>query len=90
MNWREKYKDKIVTADEAVKCVKSGDNVVVGQTNGVSVLLIEALCRRSNELRDVSFYSSLGWKGEAYLDEKYRGNFTHMAEFAYDKARAII
>jgi 4-hydroxybutyrate CoA-transferase len=87
MNWREKYKDKIVTADEAVKCVKSGDKIVVGQTNGISVLLIEALCRRADELQGVSFYSSLGWKGEAYLDEKYHGKFTHMAEFVYDKAR---
>ena len=83
----KKYKDKIVTADEAVKCVKSGDKIVVGQTNGISVLLIEAVCRRLIELQGVSFYSSLGWKGEAYLDEKYHGKFTHMAEFVYDKAR---
>ncbi|MDP2853056.1 MAG: acetyl-CoA hydrolase/transferase C-terminal domain-containing protein [Smithellaceae bacterium] len=87
MNWREKYKDKIVTADEAVKCVNSGDSVLIGQTNGVSVLLIEAACRRANELRDIKFYSSLGWKGEAYLDEKYRGSFIHMSEFAYPGAR---
>jgi len=87
MNWREKYKDKIVTPDEAVKCIKSGDKVVVGQTNGISTLLVEAMCRRSDELKGVCVYSSLGWKGEPYLDEKYKGKFIHMAEFVYPTAR---
>lgn len=27
-NWREVYKDKIVTADEAVKQIKSGDRLI--------------------------------------------------------------
>lgn len=29
MNWKEKYADKICSADEAVSHIKSGDRVVV-------------------------------------------------------------
>ena len=33
MNWREKYKDKIVTAEEAVSHIKSGDKIISQQTH---------------------------------------------------------
>ena len=87
MDWREKYKDKIVTPEEAVKCIKSGDKVVVGQINGISTLLIDAMCQRADELEGVCVYSSLSYKKEPYLNEKYRGKFIHMAEFVYPGAR---
>lgn len=88
MDWREKYKNKIVSPEEAVKSIKSGDVIVVGQINGISSIINEALCTRFDELKDVKIFSSLGYKNEPYLDEKYRGHFTHYAWFLYPNARA--
>ena len=46
-----------VTADEAVKLVRSGDIVCCQGSTSVPVLLQEALARRADELRDVQIVS---------------------------------
>ncbi len=53
-NWQEEYQKKIVSADEAVKVVKSGDRVILSYM-GVP-LLGEALAARKNELRNVTIH----------------------------------
>jgi len=47
------YKQKLVTADEAVKCVKSGDLIHYGLFNGLVYDLDKALAKRTEELHDV-------------------------------------
>lgn len=41
MDWKELYRQKLTTADEAVKRIKSGDRVVVTHATGESTLLSE-------------------------------------------------
>ena len=55
-NWPDEYKRKLVSAEEAVKVVKSGDRVVV-PLNNTPHLLGEPLAARKNELRSVTFHS---------------------------------
>jgi 4-hydroxybutyrate CoA-transferase len=50
-------KPVILTADEAVKVVKSGDICISHVVAGQPQHLIKALEKRHNELRDVTFYS---------------------------------
>lgn len=52
MIWDE-YRRKCVSADEAVKAVKSGDWVEMGFVASMPRLLDEALARRKDELKDV-------------------------------------
>ncbi|MBN1613020.1 MAG: hypothetical protein JW950_01005, partial [Deltaproteobacteria bacterium] len=52
-NWQEEYKRKLVSAEEAVKVVKSGDFVVTPLPDQPSYLQ-EALAARANELRNVT------------------------------------
>jgi 4-hydroxybutyrate CoA-transferase len=54
-NWQEEYQRKLVTAEEAVKVVKSGDRVVISFL-GVP-LLGEALAARKNELKNITIHS---------------------------------
>lgn len=49
----EEYKSKLVSADEAVKVIKSGDLVHYGEFMNASQLLDEALAKRKDELKDV-------------------------------------
>jgi len=63
-NWRERWADRLVSIDEAVKLVKSGDSVYTGGVTSVPVQLCAALAARRNELRDVSvctFLSPYRW-----------------------------
>ena len=53
MSYTEEYKQKLATADEAVKVVQSGDWVDYGWCNGTPVALDEALAKRTDELKDV-------------------------------------
>lgn len=47
------YKKKLMTADEAVKVVKSGDRVFYGEFVTITPALDRALAKRKNELRDI-------------------------------------
>ena len=53
------YKEKLVTADEAVKIVKSGDYLHYGLFTGVVVDLDRVLAKRVNELEDVTICSTM-------------------------------
>ena len=52
MDWRKTYRDKIVSAEEAVKAVKSGDVVVVTRHPPPRIVM-DALAARRDELRNV-------------------------------------
>lgn len=68
---------KFVSADEAVKVVKSGDHVHFSSVSAYPVILGEALARRGDtgELKDVRIHH-LHTEGDApYTHEKYNGVF---------------
>ena len=56
---REEYERKLVTADEAVKVVKSGDQIHYGLFTGVVVDLDRALAKRVAELQNVSICATM-------------------------------
>lgn len=53
MSFLEEYKQKLVTADEAVKIVKSGDWVDYGWCTGTPDALDKSLAKRTDELKDI-------------------------------------
>ena len=53
MSYQEEYQQKLTTADEAVKVVKSGDWVDYGWCTGTPEALDVALAKRSEELTDI-------------------------------------
>lgn len=78
-----------VSADEAVKVVKSGDHIHFSSVASAPKVLIEALCRRGDagELRDVRIHH-LHTEGQApYTDAKYEGIFFHQAFFVGGNVR---
>ena len=72
-----------VTADEAVKVVKSSDHIHFSSVASAPRILIEALCRRADrgEIRDIHIHN-LHTEGPApYTDPKYNGIFFHQGFF---------
>ena len=49
-DWREEYRRKVMSADDAVKLVKSGERWATTHATAESRLLAEALARRGEEL----------------------------------------
>ena len=63
MGWREKYASKLVSMDEAVRKIKSGDTLAAGIATGVPYKLLDALADYSlGHLEDVEFYYGAGFK----------------------------
>lgn len=57
-----------MTADEAVRLVKSGDHIYVQGSTSIPEILISALAKRGHELKDVTIYSGFAvGKGESPL-----------------------
>ena len=59
LNWFEVYKQKLVTADEAVKCIESGDIIEFTQFNCWAYDVDAALAKRKDELEGVTFSTTL-------------------------------
>ena len=78
------FKDiHFVSADEAVKAVKSGDHIHLSSVASAPQVLIQALCRRgeTGELQDVRIHH-LHTEGDApYAAERFSGVFYHQAFF---------
>ena len=53
MNWRDHCGDKLVSAQEAVGCVRTGDSVQFNWLHATPLSLCEALLGRKEELREV-------------------------------------
>lgn len=59
MDYGRDYAKKLVSSDEAVRSIESGDVVDYGFFNGKPVVCDQALARRAKELRDVSVYTAV-------------------------------
>ena len=61
MDWREEYRRRLVTAEEALKAVRSGDRVVI-PIGCNPQLLGDTLAARMDELEDVEVsHTAVGW-----------------------------
>lgn len=84
MGYAEEYQKKLVSADEAVKVVNSGDWVDYGWCNGTADALDQALAKRTDELRDVNVRGGILLKTPAIFEredagEHFTWNSWHMS-----------
>ena len=87
MNWRDYYSQRLVSAEEAVKHIKSGDRVVLGHACGEPLLLPTAMVARAEELNDVEVVHMVA-KGEGlYVAPEMEGHFRHNGFFAGPSTR---
>lgn len=89
-NWKTVYKDKIVSAAEAVAAVKSGDRVVTGHACGEPQTLIEALVARADELRDVEIVHMVAMGPAKYAQPGMEKSFRHNALFLGGSTRKAV
>ena len=90
MDWKELYRQKLTTADEAVKRIKSGDRVVVTHATGESTLLSDAMVRNAAAYRDVEIVHMVAMGKAEYCQPEYAGNFRHNSLFLGGTTRKAI
>ena len=73
MDFSEEYRQKLVSADEAVKVIKSGDWVDYGWCTNTVDALDKALAKRTDELKDIKLRGGILLKPLAVLEREDAG-----------------
>ena len=91
MEWQDIYASKLVTAEEAVKQVRSGDMIVPGHNCAEPRYLMKVLCEtRGMELENVGILQGLNVGEAPYADPKYYGHFVPVCYFLGKNTRACV
>lgn len=89
-NYQASYKSKLVSAEEAMSVVKSGDKIAVHSNCAVPMRLIDALMLRKNELFDVEMIHVLSVGKLPYLQKDMEGHFRHKSYFMGAEVRKAV
>ncbi|NLB19052.1 MAG: butyryl-CoA:acetate CoA-transferase [Syntrophomonadaceae bacterium] len=86
MNLRDEYNQKLISAEDAVKVVKSGDWIEWNSFNGQPVVLDQALASRKDQLRDVKIRGSSSLRPIACVEvdperQHFCYNTWHMSKY---------
>jgi acyl-CoA hydrolase len=90
MSWIDQYRSKLMTAQEAVACVKSGTRVFLHSNCGEPEALAEAMVRRAPELRDVEVLHLITFGIAPYCAPEMVGHFRHNALFMGSNVREAV
>jgi acetyl-CoA hydrolase len=84
------YNRKLTPVDEAVKQIKSGDNIVVQPGCAVPLELIRAMVKRKDELENVTLYHILIVGELPYVEPGMEKHFKHKAFFIGANTRKAV
>ncbi|MCX6174205.1 MAG: 4-hydroxybutyrate CoA-transferase [Ignavibacteriales bacterium] len=88
--WVKKYNSRLVTADEAVKIIKSNDKIIVQPGCAAPLELINAMVRRKDELSNVEIYHILVVGDIPYTKPGMEKHFKHKAFFIGANSRTAV
>jgi 4-hydroxybutyrate CoA-transferase len=81
MDWRKYYDERLVTADEAVKQIKSGDRVVIGHATGEPAALLDAMVKNAASYENVETVHMVGMGESLYQQPGMEKHFRHNSLF---------
>ncbi len=90
MDWRELYKQKIISASEATEKIKSGYRVVIGHAAGEPKAVIDEMVRDSDKFSNIEIVHMIGMGTGGYVQEEKEFNFKHNSLFAGPSTRVAI
>ncbi|MGB9696437.1 MAG: acetyl-CoA hydrolase/transferase family protein [Ignavibacteria bacterium] len=86
----QKYKSKVVSAEEAVSVIKSGDTVYLHANSAYPTVLVNAMCARYKELENVRVVHLTTFHKAPYIEPEMQGHFTHAALFVAGNVRKAV
>ena len=90
INWKQKYANKIMSAEDALQQVRSGDRVVTGHACGEPPTLVRALVDRAPELKDVEVVHMVAMGPAKYAQLGMEGSFRHNSLFVGAATRKAV
>jgi 4-hydroxybutyrate CoA-transferase len=90
MSWTEQYSQKVVSAAEAVKAVKSGDRIFLTGNCSVPNQILAALVDRAKELKDVEINQALTVGSADYVAPEMEGHLRVNTMFISHNTRQAV
>ncbi len=90
MDWKEQYKDRIVTAAEAVKLIKDGDYVVCSHAAANPQVIMREMVAQKEKFHGVHIYHMLPLGYGDYLLPENAEHFRHITNFVGGASRQAI
>jgi 4-hydroxybutyrate CoA-transferase len=90
MQWIERYKAKLRTANEAVKIIQSGQRVYVHPGCAMPEVLVDAMCDRAFELENIEVIHLLTVGKPRYSLPEMEGHIRHNALFIGRNVRKAV
>lgn len=90
MSWTEEYQKRVVTAEKAVKAVKSGDRVFLTGNCSVPKTILAALVERAHELENVEINQALTIGSADYVSPEMEGHLRVNTMFISHNTREAV
>ena len=90
MDWKNLYRERTVSAEEAVSRIRSGDRVAVGHACGEPSFLIDAMVANAKAYRDVEIVHMVAMGKCEYAKPELREHFHHNALFVGGGTRKTV
>lgn len=90
MDWKSIYQSRTVTAQEAIRAIKSGDRVFLTGNCSVPHKLLEALVEYAPELEDVEICQALTVGGSEYVAPEMEGHLRVNSLFISGNVRKAV
>ena len=81
MNWKDRFSGRLLSADEAVRQIRSGDTISIAHVGSEPYALVDALARNADALTDVDMHFMLSLRKEEPHIAK--GMEKHLRFFGY-------
>jgi len=90
MEWKNLYKERLTTAEEAVKRIKSGDRISTSHAVGEPTHIIDAMVKNREAYRDVEIVHMVSMGTSEYAQPGMEPYFIHNSVFVGGATRGTI
>lgn len=88
--WQTRYREKVVTAEDAVARVRRGQRVLVGSGAAEPQKLVAALAERAGQLSDAEIVHLMTLGIAPYAESRFSNSFRHNALFIGSNVRSAV
>jgi len=87
MDWKTRYKDRVLSAQEAVQVIESHNRLFLTGNVSVPYKLLDALVKKAPDLEDVEICQALTVGAPAYVSPEMEGHLRVNTMFISDNIR---
>lgn len=90
MEWQTSYKEKLTTAEVAIKAIKDNDQLVFGHAAAAPIMIEKALVANKQNYKNVRIYHMVSLGSGDYTKPEMEGHFIHNTSFVGGNTRKAV